>query len=758
MAEYELNIRDYFYILKKRRRVVAGVTFGVMILTFILSPSKPPTYRATSSVKIMQTAQVSGLVQEVITYKEWDNFETQTRIIRSQKTMVNVAREMGLIEDDTAIGAVLSSSEDVDVIEELQDNTIVERDKDTNIIEITYESQDPAIAQKYVNVIANVYVEDSNYEKNRQINEAIAHLEDRLEVQKQVLEEGQQEVREFILANIENLSLGSGGLGSVFEEYVTLSRDIESLKTQIAQAEQRLETGEGFDWISSDQGDPTLQKLNGQLIDLMAKKQEFLVEHTVKSPSVVDIEQRIKSQLRDIIKEYRETLSTMEARKEKLYGMLSQMPLNDDRLDEIRSKVNDDRKLMSDLKEKYQEAKLREAEKTIDFSVVEYATGADRVKGTGRAAKAMAGLLMGLVMSVVAAFVRESIDTSIGTIEDVELYIGSTVLGVIPSIHVEDIKARIVKKKPQSQNDPMLEKYSHLITLFEPKSPVAEAYRTLRTNLEFARIKKEGNAFLVTSSTLQEGKTTTIVNLAITMAQLGKNTLLVGANLRRPVLYKMFGLDMEPGLTNVMLGTVEWRDALKSITDILTGRMMVIDDVLMASGLDNLKILTCGSMPPNPSELIGSDRMTEFIEEVRKEFDIVLFDAPPTLPVTDSVILGSKVDGVILTYKVGKVARGMLKRAKAHLEAVGGNVWGVILNDVKAEVSSSMVSYHYYGDKAPPIRDFVDDTFLPDRGGWERRMEQLTRAKEWVTDRVTETLRKKNGGSGGNGGNGRNER
>jgi capsular exopolysaccharide synthesis family protein len=329
------------------------------------------------------------------------------------------------------------------------------------------------------------------------------------------------------------------------------------------------------------------------------------------------------------------------------------------------------------------------------------------------------------------------------------------VLGVIPNIHVEDIRARIIRKKPQSQEDSSLDKYAHLITLFEPKSPVAEAYRTLRTNLEFARVKKEGNTFLITSATLQEGKSTTVANLAITMAQLGKNTLLVGANLRRPVLYKMFGLDMEPGLTNVMLGTVEWRDAVKSLTDILTGRMMVIDDVLMAAGLDNLKILTCGAMPPNPAELIGSERMDEFIQEVRKEFDIVLFDAPPILPVTDSVILGSKVDGTILVYKVGKVARGMLKRAKAHLDAVGASVWGVILNDVKAEVSGTLVSYHYYGEEAPPVKDFVDDTYLPGWDGWERRRDVFRKVRGWITGKVADSYRKGEDGDGKGRGGGR---
>ncbi|MFQ6105037.1 MAG: GumC family protein, partial [Candidatus Glassbacteria bacterium] len=341
MAEYELNIRDYLYILRKRKKIVAGVTSGVVLVTLLLSPSTKPIYKATSSVKIVQTAPVSGVVQEVITYSEWDNFQTQTRIIKSQKTMIDVAKRLGLIDPDITIDRVLESPEAVQAIETLQEQTTVKRDENTNIIEITYESDDPKSARDYVNMIANVYVEDSNYEKNRQINEAIKHLEERLEEQQRILEKDQEKVRNFILQNIENLSLGSGGLSKVFEEYVDLTREIESLKRQIAQARKRLTTGDGFDWISSDQGDPTLQKLNAQLIDLMAKKQELLVEHTRKSPSVVDLEERIKSQLRDIIKEYEETLTGLEQRREKLYSMLSKMPLNDDRLEEVRNQVAD---------------------------------------------------------------------------------------------------------------------------------------------------------------------------------------------------------------------------------------------------------------------------------------------------------------------------------------------------------------------------------------------------------------------------------
>ncbi|PYM73159.1 MAG: hypothetical protein DME03_16045, partial [Candidatus Rokuibacteriota bacterium] len=253
-----------------------------------------------------------------------------------------------------------------------------------------------------------------------------------------------------------------------------------------------------------------------------------------------------------------------------------------------------------------------------------------------------------------------------------------------------------------AQIDPeALLSHSLLITHFDPKSPVAEAYRTLRTNIQFARMERSGKVLVVSSPTLQEGKTTTIVNLALTMAQSGQKTLLVGANMRRPSIHRFFGIEREPGLSNILVGSAQWRDCIRTVADILMGRFEM-EDIMAAPGLDNLHIIEAGPVPANPSELLSTPAMTGFLHSVRDVYDVVLVDTPPILPVTDSAIVASQADGVVLVYQAGKVGRLVLKRAKVHVENVGGKVWGVVLNDVKTEIAGyAYTQYytHYYGEE-----------------------------------------------------------
>src|SRR3989440_9327685 len=150
-----------------------------------------------------------------------------------------------------------------------------------------------------------------------------------------------------------------------------------------------------------------------------------------------------------------------------------------------------------------------------------------------------------------------------------------------------------------------LQSHALLITHFDPKSPVAEAYRTLRTNIQSARQDRGGKVLVVTSPTLQEGKTTTIVNLALTLAQSGQRTLLVGGNLRRPSIHRFFGIEREPGLSDILIGSTPWRDCIRTVADILMGRFEM-EDIMAAPGLDNLHIIEAGPLPPNPSHPLST--------------------------------------------------------------------------------------------------------------------------------------------------------
>ncbi len=216
-----------------------------------------------------------------------------------------------------------------------------------------------------------------------------------------------------------------------------------------------------------------------------------------------------------------------------------------------------------------------------------------------------------------------------------------------------------------------------LITISNPRSPIAEAYRTLRTNLEFSNLDKALRSLLVTSAGAEEGKSTTLANLAVTIAQSGKRVILVDADLRRPTLHQVFGLKNSVGLSD-----------------------MVRDDSILANpptqdtSVPNLKVLTSGQLPPNPAEILGSKRMTEILAALLERADMVLFDAPPVLVVTDAAVLSSKVDGVLLVVSAGKTKRENARKAQEQLKKINANVIGAVLNNTKADAATQ----YYYAD------------------------------------------------------------
>jgi len=224
-----------------------------------------------------------------------------------------------------------------------------------------------------------------------------------------------------------------------------------------------------------------------------------------------------------------------------------------------------------------------------------------------------------------------------------------------------------------------------LIVHNNPKSPIAESYRVLRTNIQFASVDKPIKAIAVTSSGPEEGKTTTIANLAITFAQSGSKVLLIDADLRKPRVHKAFGLSNITGMTTVLAQHADYK------TCIASGKV------------DNLYILPAGPIPPNPSELLSSNAMKAFVERLREDFDIILLDSPPVGVVTDAAILSTIVDGTILVVSSGQVEIEAAQRAKELLQKVNANILGVVLNKIaKNSKDTYYFNYYYYAEDAKP--------------------------------------------------------
>ncbi|MCF3942633.1 CpsD/CapB family tyrosine-protein kinase [Oceanobacillus alkalisoli] len=216
----------------------------------------------------------------------------------------------------------------------------------------------------------------------------------------------------------------------------------------------------------------------------------------------------------------------------------------------------------------------------------------------------------------------------------------------------------------------------HLITKVNPKSPISEQYRTVRTNMQFSSVDNDLKSFLVTSSGPAEGKSSTTANLAIVYAQQGKRVLLVDADLRKPTMHYTFRLDNLRGLSNVLVGEISLEEAVNE-TDI-----------------DTLDVMTCGPIPPNPSELLGSRKMETLLKEAKLSYDLVIFDTPPVLAVTDAQILANIVDGSVLVVRSGSTEIEPAQKAKEALEPAKAKLLGVVLNDREKKASNY---YYYYG-------------------------------------------------------------
>lgn len=268
---------------------------------------------------------------------------------------------------------------------------------------------------------------------------------------------------------------------------------------------------------------------------------------------------------------------------------------------------------------------------------------------------AIAGVL-GLMLSLGLVFLLEFLDRTLKSPDDVKLHLNLNVIGAIPFSGKDHDR--------------------QVITYDDPKSPISEAYRTLRTNIQFASLDAPIKTMVITSAIAGEGKSTTIFNLATTLAQMGEKVLLIDADFRKPMLHKVAEMANNYGLTNILIRDSDYKESIKK------------------SHIENLDLIFSGVIPPNPSELLNSKKMKKFIDTVKEDYDYVLFDTPPVGLVTDAAILSTNVDGAILVTAVGQVDFDVAKRAVQLLRNVQANLIGSVLN--KIPIGDKTYSYYYY--------------------------------------------------------------
>jgi len=712
LAQYDVNLREYWRIIRKRKFIVLviAVILGIFSTSFAILSAPAPLYSTECMIEIKRERLVEGVYSKTIAWDDSDDIETQIAVIKSYTVFEKVAEHMGLVPRTPSLrGDSQLKSHVIATIEGLQSKVEVTRLKYSSVLNIKVTDQSAVFAQRLANTVALVYRELHGEQQTKRTKEALRYIDDQMKEVRARLRDAEDRFNRFSKDNeLISIDLQSetllkqtketqGELAKLEEEKAELDSLLKRLKEFI---KNPVGAGHNFDSIKANN---RYQSANDALVGLLLKRETLLKDFTPKHPEVVAISNEISEtarkmefmlelQLKGQERKHADSSKELEKIDQKTKALL------DKKLEygRLKREVELYTEMTTLLERKNQEALIRRSEKPEEVNIVKPALlPTTPINPPRTAATGAMGVIIGIVLGLIIAFVVETFDTSLGAIEDVEQTLGIAVLGVIPHVDLRVMQDNIRERYSGRVQDHALKQGVNLISHFVPKSMMAESFRALRTNIHFKDTDKKIRSLAITSTSPQEGKTLIALNLAITMAQSGLKTLLVGSDLRKPMLARVFGVASSPGLSDILLGNYEWRETVRGVTDILMGEIS-IDEIMITPGFDNFYFIPGGAVPPNPADLIESQRISQFIEEAKDEYDMVLFDTAPLLSAVDSAILATKVDGVLLVYRIGTVPKGLLKRAITQLTQVKANVIGVILNGMRPEVSPDFEDYKHY--------------------------------------------------------------
>ena len=706
MPQYDVDLREYWRILKKWKFIVIITTFviGLFSVVFAILRAPEPIYRAECIVKI-EKQPVKDVYGRPLAWSMEEDLETQVSMIMGFPLMKRVAERLKLIpkiesEDETQL-----ESHIVALVNSLQAKVQAEPDQFAKIIRIRITDHDPVFAQNLANAIAITFKEMHYEEQGKRIVETLRYIKQQLKTVREKLRLAEDEFNSFIQKNqLVSIDLQSEDLLVRKRNLKDRIKELENAKADLQILSKRIRdflknpSGPGNN-LYSNYVNKQYQRLYDSFLSKVLKRDSLLEDYTERHPEVIDIKRKIVEDAKKLlfivdqqIKDYSNLIQELKKQVLEVDKKLNDLMNIKLRYERLKRKVDSLNDMIALLERKNQEALIRKAERPDEVTIVQPAfLPKHPINPPRKIATGTLGMIVGLVLGIVLAFILETFDTSIGAIEDVETTLGAKVLGVIPFTDIKSIKAAVADIKKGSD----FKENMYLAAHFAPRSVLSESLRALRVSIELQKNEREIKSALVTSASPKEGKSFICTNLAITMAQGGMKTLLIEADLRKPIIWKIFGLDMSPGLADSIMGDYSWKDTVRTVTDLIVGKMS-LEDVMLTSGLDNLHIITSGTIPPNPVDLFNSKRFKSFLEEIRKEFDFIVFDSPPILSSSEPTILSGNADITLLVYKVGSISRGLLKRAKMQLSQSNPDLIGVILNGVKAEVSPDFQDFKYY--------------------------------------------------------------
>jgi capsular exopolysaccharide synthesis family protein len=685
--EVKLHFLDYWRVIQVRWILILLAFLLVLMTSAIVTYFQPREYKSSVFIEVKSTAEnpriFSGDANQPI--HDPQLAPTVYQVVKRTSILYPVVDELKLQDKWAKNGPRVSREQ---CFQMLRGRIQVEEVRNTDLLEIGVFDQDPQEAADIANKIVAVY-QDKRVEEEKQImNRAVGTMNEQVAKQQKKVDESAIEVarirdeEHIIDLNPEGTEDSQTPLNSIVLKQEGEVNDSETkaatLKTQL----QQIATLKGEDLMrmlpALSIQDPTILKILPIYQDAVAQEAQFLNsgldENHPRVKALRATKQVYLRQLEEQVAIVRsaldKNLKTAETTRDELQKRLkeiNQKQLNSKNLSASYARAKNsyikEKLLLDSVRMRAQTQTMELAMPRVAISVKEPAEPPTVAARPRVSLNLMLGALVGLVVGLGLAFFIEYLDTSVKTMEDVESLLGVPVLAIIPK------NIKLLHKEPGD-------------------TPDAEAYRILRTNIEFNRKNPAANSISVASGGPGEGKSTTIANLAFISAQGGYSTLIVDADLRRPVQHELFGLSNKIGLTNYL--TTE----------------MSFEDVIVQTGVENLYLMPSGILPSDAVGILNSQRMSDLVSELKLRYDIVFFDSPPVLGVSDASVLASEVDQTIIVVQHRRFPRAMLLRVKQALLGVGGTVLGVVLNNVDLKHDQNYYYYtNYYGYYQPRDKD-----------------------------------------------------
>jgi capsular exopolysaccharide synthesis family protein len=705
---FSLDLRKYWWLLVKHRWLIAGITAVFVVGGFFTTFLTTPIYRATASIQIeRQTPNIvdmSGMQMPVRSSLEF--YQTQYELLKSRSLGERVVSALDLVHDpafmQTRPPSILArikqavfrsapageagatpAAEDAATVAARQrgagyalaNGLVVETQNNSSIFRLSYASTDAGLAQRIVNGYQDAFIAENLERRFQSTGYARTFLEDQLQQLKVKLEESEKALVDY--ADKQSIVDAGGGQSIA----LTNLNSANSALTDASRARLQLELTwkqiqeTGGESLPDVMNSPTVQALRAKRADLQADYQDKLKTYKPGFPDMLklraqidEMSDQIKAEIEVVKQSIKNQLDAAVAKEnslagevEKLKGSVVDFRNRNIQYNILQREADTNRQLYDGLLQRYKEIGVAADVGVNNISIVDRAEKPGAPFTPNLKANLAKALVLGLFIGGLAAFGREQLDDSFRSPEDIEEHLRLPLLGIIP------------------RGDKNADMAS---TFDDPRSPISEAYRSLRTALQFSTASGMPRTLLVTSSRASEGKSTSAVMLSRNFAQMGLRVLLIDGDLRKPSLHNYFGCDDTAGLTNCLAGSIK------------------PPEVFQETDLPTLTFLPCGPLPPNPAELLAGPKMYSLLSIAAQKFDLVIVDGPPVAGLADAPLLASMTMGTLLVVEAGKTRRKVAKTSLKRLHFARGQLVGVVLN--KLDLASTGHSYGYgygYGDE-----------------------------------------------------------